>query len=91
MHLRVPVSHRPVGPNKVIHRPWENWFVLNGISCVYWAIKDCLEVRIEATFLVANYESRINIRSVPDCVKGWKLPPRGISIVADKLVNVCIV
>ena len=68
MHLRVPVSHRPVGPNQVIHRPWENWLVLNSVSCVYRAIEDCLEARIEAPFLVVNCESRINIRSVSDCV-----------------------
>ena len=91
MHLRVPVSHRPVGPNQVIHRPWENWLVLNSVSCVYRAIEDCLEARIEAPFLVANCESRINIRSVSDCVQGWELPPRGVSIIADELVNVCIV
>ena len=91
MHLGVPISHRPVGPNQVIHSPWENWFVLNGISCVYWAIEDCLEARIEAPILVANCESGINIRSVSDCIQGWKLPPRGISIVAYELVNVCIV
>ena len=91
MHLRIPVSHRPISPNKVIHRPWENWLVLNSISCVYWAIEDCLKACIEATFLVANCESRINIRSVSDCVQGRELPPRGISIIADELVNVCIV
>ena len=91
MHLCVSVAHRPVGPNQLIHRAWENWLILNGISGIHWSIEDSLEVRIDEAVLVSKRESSFDIRSMPYCVQGRQLPPRCVSIVADEVVNVCIV